>query len=404
MSDEERKDREQEQQQSTPELEQESAETESNPLQSSGGKALADALKVSFRFLKIAMVVLVVVFLLRGIFDVKQGEVQVKMRFGQPVQVDGQYVLDSESGLHLCWPWEEVKTIPVTEQVMEMERAFWYFVPPGGQRPPAVEGLNVKRDGYLLTGDDNLVHMQLNVRYKAREDEQGALDYAFRVSNPEALLQRFVSDAAVKVIAGEAVRDILTEEKQAIQNRIEESVNRKLEQFENKNNFSAGVELVSIGYMIDPQVPLAVQQAFNAAQQARHVKDEMRSEAEDRVASIKQEAEEEKAKLLSEARSYQRRLKVLAEADANTISKLLDIYNQSPVMASILKERQYSRRIEKLLGEHKDLFVLQKAQKGNDNQIQIRITRQREKSEPSEEKQQQQQQGQQSPQGQGGGS
>jgi len=402
MTDEERNENQEKEQQPTPpEPEQEAPEAD--PLQTSGGKALADALKVSFRFLKIAMVVLVVVFLLRGIFDVKQGEVKVKLRFGQPVEVDGQYVLDSESGLHLCWPWEEVKTIPITEQVVKMDRQFWYFMPPGGQRPPALESLNVKRDGYLLTGDDNLVHLQLNVRYKAREDEQGALDYAFRVSDPDALLRRFVSDATMKIVAGEAVRDVLTEEKQAVQNRIESSVVRMLEQFEKKNNFSAGVELVSIGYAADPQVPLAVQQAFNQAQQARNVKEQMRSEAEERVASIEQEAQERKAKLLSEARAYKRRLEVLAEADANTISKLLPTYTQSPVMASILMVRQYSRRVEKLLSEHRDLFVLQGAQKGTNNQIQIRITRQRKKSQPSEEEQQQQAQ-QQGQQGQGGGS
>ena len=401
MSDEERPENQEEEQQPSRESEQEAPEKD--PLQTSGGKALADALKVSFRFLKIAMVVLVAVFLLRGIFDVKQGEVKVKLRFGQPVEVDGEYVLDSESGLHLCWPWEEVKTISITERVLELDREFWYFMPPGGQRPPALDSLSVKRDGYLLTGDDNLVHLQLNVRYKAREDEQGALDYAFRIADPEALLRRFVLDSTVKVVAGEAVRDVLTEEKQAIQNRIEASVIRKLEQFEKQNNFSAGIELVSVGYAADPRVPLAVQEAFNQAQQARNVKEQMRSEAEEQVAAIEQQAQEQKAKLLSEARAYKRRLEVLAEADANTISKLLQTYKQSPVMASILMERQYSRRVEELLGEHQDLFVLQGAQKGKDNQIQIRITRQRKKSQPSEEEQQQQG-AQQGPQRQGGGS
>ena len=346
------------------------------PLEESGGKALADALKVSFRFLKFAMIVLVAIYLLRGIFYVKADEVKVKVRFGRPVEVAGKYVMDSESGWHIRWPWEEVRRIPVDEQVMNLDKEFWHFAPAMAEQMPILPTLNVKRDGYLLTGDVNIVHMKLRVRYQARSDELGALDYLFRIEDPEALLRRFVIESVIKVVGREAVMDVLSEKKGTIKNSFIKEVQDKLVQFETDNGFTTGVRLVSVDYAMDPAVPLAVRAAFDEAQQAADEKSEMIRQAEEEQKRIPQQALEVKAKVLGEAEAYGRRLQVLAEADADAVQKLLAAYDSSPAMAAILRDRHYNRMVEKLLGEATDTFVLHSPEEGNRGQIRILLSRQ----------------------------
>jgi len=341
-----------------------------------GGKALADALKVSFRFLKFAMIVLVGIYLLSGIFYVKPHEVKVKLRFGRPVKVGGRYVMDSESGWHIRWPWEQVISIPVTEQVIDLNREFWFYEPRIGEPPPPMGSLNVKRDGYLLTGDINIVHMKLRVRYQARADEQGALDYLFHVEDPEALLKRFVVKETIKMVGREQVDDVRAEKKQTVKNSIVAEVKKKLNEFEKQNGFTAGVRLVSIDYAVDPAVPLAVRDAFYEAQQASEEKSERIRQAREEEKRIEQHALEVKARVLNEAQGYKRRMEVLAKADATALSRLLTAYEASPAMAAILRERHYQRMAEKLLGGAKDVFVLHGADEGSRREIRILLSRQ----------------------------
>jgi len=350
--------------------------SENVPFDEGGGKALADALKVSFRFLKLAMIVLVAIYLGRGIFTVDPDEVKVKVRFGRPVKVGGKYVMDSESGLHIRWPWEEVLSIPTHEQVMNLDKEFWYYEDPLVEQMPVFTSLNVKRDGYLLTGDINLVHMKLRVRYQARSDELGALDYLFRVAEPEELLKRFVIEAAIKIIAREKVIDVVSEMKSQIKRSLTEEVRNMLMEFEEQNGFTAGVKLVSIDYAVDPTVPVAVREAFYEAQQAADEKSDMIRQAEEEMKMIPQQALEVRAKVLSEAEAYKRQLEVLARADANALERLLAAYESSPAIAAILRDRHYKRMVEKLLGEAQDTFVLRVPAEGSHSEIRILLSRQ----------------------------
>ena len=57
-------------------------------------QSLADALRVSFWVLKLAMLLLVVVYLFSGVFNVREQEIAVCLRFGRIVGSPGQQVLE----------------------------------------------------------------------------------------------------------------------------------------------------------------------------------------------------------------------------------------------------------------------------------------------------------------------
>ena len=66
-------------------------------------QSLADALRVSFGFLKVAMVILVVFYLFSGFFNVPSREVSVRLRFGDQLNHGcfGRRSGDDNNALHL---------------------------------------------------------------------------------------------------------------------------------------------------------------------------------------------------------------------------------------------------------------------------------------------------------------
>ncbi len=356
-----------------------------------GGEALSEALQVSFKFLKLALIALVAIYLLNGIFWVSQGQMKIKLRFGQPVGVGprNQYVLKPGSGWHIRWPWEQVKTISTDEKTLTVNSQFWHFEPPGGREMPERSSLSPRRDGYLLTADRGLMHMQVEARYEPRTDEQGALDYAFRVNNPGDLLRGFVYESTIEVVGRNTVSEAVTEEKQRVLTAIRDEVRQRLRQFQERNGFSAGVELTSLDYTSSPIVPTAVQQAYQRAREAENRMNQMLAKAEEERSTILQEGREARASLLGEARAYKTRVMELAKADAGTLRELLKYYEQSPEMARIMRERHYERMIQKVLGDSQDAFVLHGSESGSQRELRVLLGRQQKRREEEENGQQQ---------------
>ena len=129
-------------------------------------QSLADALRASFRLLKLIMVFVVVLFCFSGVFVVDQEkEVALLLRLGKEV---GVY----REGINWGWPYPvgQVVKIPVASQNLEVPD-FWLNIAAHekDKRPSELRargaGLNPARDGALLTGDQSLMHASLTVRY-----------------------------------------------------------------------------------------------------------------------------------------------------------------------------------------------------------------------------------------------
>lgn len=344
-----------------------------------GGRALSDALKVSFTFLRLAMIILVLLYVLSGIFYVKPEEVKIKLRFGRPVKVGGKYVIDSTSGWHIRWPWEDLVSIPISEQSFVIEEPLWYWRSALAAETHRAEKLRASLQGYLITGDVNIVHMKLKVRYRARSDEQGALDYAFRMENPRQLIKRLTIRSAIKVVGRQRVMRVLTEGKREVRGRIEEELRRRLKHFEKENAFSAGVEIASVEFIDGPNVIIDVQDAFHDAQQAASEMKEMVREAEAEAEKILGEAEQARARVLARAHAYKKRLEYIARADAGTLQRLTGAYRESPEMGAILRERHYQRVVEHLLGMADMSFLLHSPDEGRSREIRLLIGQQPQK-------------------------
>ena len=139
-------------------------------------QSMADALRVSFGFLKIIMIIVVISYFFSGFFTVKNNHVAVKLRFGKRV---GQPITaEQSSGLNfaLPYPFEKVISVPNTPQQISMNQAFWYDMSKHMSRDgkkemahgmiPSHGPLDPRKDGSLLTKDMNLMHLKCQVSFK----------------------------------------------------------------------------------------------------------------------------------------------------------------------------------------------------------------------------------------------
>jgi len=253
-----------------------------------GTQALSDALKSSFAIVKVIMAGLLVVFLFSGFFIVGPQEKAIVLRFGVPVGGGDGKLLGP--GPHWAFPppVDEVVRIPVGQVQNVNSSVGWYATTAAseaaGTEPPPGDSLRPLQDGYLLTGDENIVHLRATLRYRIAEP---GLRYMLDFANASNVVQSAFNNSLLYAAARYKVDDALTRD----QAGFREAARNRFEQLVARHNL--GITEIQIDNMqVIP--PRQLKEAFA------------------RVS----EAEVRRAKELNDARSYENQTISKARADA----------------------------------------------------------------------------------------
>ncbi len=259
-----------------------------------GTQALAGALKSSFAIVKVIMAGLLVVFLFSGFFVVGPQEKAVILRFGVPAGGGDGRLLGP--GPHWAFPppIDEVVRIPVGQVLNLNSTIGWYpttaAMEAAGTEPEPGESLRPAVDGYLLTGDENIVHLRATLRYRIAEP---GLRYALDFANASNVVQNAFNNALLFAAARYMVDDALTRD----QAGFRETARSRFEQLVVRHNL--GITEIQIDNMqVIP--PRQLKEAFS------------------RVT----EAEVRRAKELNDARSYENQTISRARAEAESRKNL----------------------------------------------------------------------------------
>lgn len=171
-------------------------------------QSLADALRVSFTVLKFVMVLLVVVYVFSGIFRVDEQNRAVRLRFGELV---GQAEYGPGWHFGLPFPLEEVIQVPRNTQTYRIDKTFWYDNP--DNRTPeqlAFQPIDPIKDGFLITGDTNIVHVQFELSYII-EDIQLYIENVGTLEKAEELLHTAAQRGMLHAVASVSVDAIVNQ-------------------------------------------------------------------------------------------------------------------------------------------------------------------------------------------------
>ena len=162
-------------------------------------------LNSGIRYFKWVLVVAAAVILLTGVYKVDSSEVAVVLRFGA-ITGDTREDQIKQPGLHFSLPnfIDEVVKIPV-ERIQELSVGTLYGT-------GATVGNPVQNNGYAITGDSNIVRMDVVLKYKISDP----VAYALRVNDLSATLNGIITGEMTAMITRTAVDDVLTTEKSAL--------------------------------------------------------------------------------------------------------------------------------------------------------------------------------------------
>jgi modulator of FtsH protease HflK len=297
-----------------------------------GSQAMAEAFRSSFAIVKVVMVVLVILFLTSGIFQVGPQEQAIILRFGKPVGTEEQALLGP--GLHWAFPYpiDEVVKIPI-RQIQSVQSAVgWFAETPEeeltGNLPPPGPSLVPGVDGYALTADRNIIHTEAMVYYQV-DDPIRAVFY-FSAGPDSPLGMAGVSNAVLNVLnnallytaAHYDVDQMLYSDVGGFQDDVKERVIQLADQ----EKLGISIQQCSV-HSIPPR---QLQQVFDQVTEARENRNQMLDRANSDANQATNNADAQASAIINEAKSASVLYVQSVQADTKAFSDLLPNYNINP--------------------------------------------------------------------------
>ena len=282
----------------------------------------------------LALVLVVVLWALSGLYRVLPDEQGVVLRFGK-------FIKTTQPGLnyHLPVPFESVLTPKVTK-VNRMDIGFRSERDTGFTSSSVAD---VPEESLMLTGDENIVNIDFSVFWVIKD----AGNFLFKIQDPEGTVKAAAETAMREVIAKSDIQPILTEGRSKIEVETQEIIQSILDDYE------SGIQITQVQTQkADP--PDQVIDAFRDVQAARADMERSKNEAEAYANDVIPRARGEAAKILQAAEAYKKEVVAKAEGEA---SRFLAIYNEYKKAKSVTQERMYLETMEKVLADIDKIII-----------------------------------------------
>jgi membrane protease subunit HflK len=337
----------------------------SGSVEDTGSKALSDALHSSFTIVKVIMVFLVAVFLGSGLKVVGPQENAVILRFGRPVGTGDDALLGPGAHWAFPYPIDEIVPIPIGQIQTVASRVGWYAttaaMEAAGTPPPPGPSLAPGRDGYLLSGDENILHMRGMLRYRIKAP---GLEFQFRfTSATNAVLDAF-NNALIHTAASYRVDDILTRDVAGFRERVR----ARLDQLIGMNDL--GIVVDNIELQAIP--PRQLKEQFEAVGNAEIAGGTQINDANTYKSQTVSRARAEADSIRSGGETARNRLVETVAAEAKRFEDLRPAYTQHP---DLFRLQLVSETVSRILTNAQEKFLLPASENGRSAEWRIHLDR-----------------------------
>jgi len=256
--------------------------------------------------LVVLLLALVALYLLTGLAQVGPEERAVVRRFGEVVARPGP-------GLWIGFPWgiDRVDRVPVrTARQLRI-----------GYEPEGQDIALTSPPGQMLTGDQNLVNVQIVLDYAVGESDSDLDDYVLQRNQVDAVLAREVESLTGEWLAGRPVDEVLLTGNAALPAWLAARLPDRVA----ANRLGVRLQRVSVGSLSAPEEVRASFEAVNAAQTGIRTREhQARQDADQR----RRTAEADRYRMEQEAAAYREEQLRLASADASAFRDRLEQYRR----------------------------------------------------------------------------
>jgi membrane protease subunit HflK len=287
-----------------------------------GGRGSGEHQPLSSGFFASAVVLVLAIWALTGVYVVDAAQRGVVLRFGA-------FHALTQPGLrwHLPWPIETVEKI----------------------NTGATERMSYS--GSMLTRDENIVNVDLVVQFR-RSDPQSFL---FNMRDPEDTLVD-VTASAIREVVGRNVLDfILTEGRTEVARETQDLLQATLD------SYGAGITVYEVNLQ-DANFPREVESSVQDSIKAREDRERRILEAQAYSNEILPRARGEAAARRQAAEAYRAQVVANAEGESDRFSQVVVEYEKAP---AVTRERMYLETLEAILRSSTKVLVDTKS--GNNN-------------------------------------
>lgn len=265
---------------------------------SSGGSSLGGI------GLSIILGLLIIIWFISGFYTIREAERGVVLRFGK-------FYESVEPGLR--WkPTFVDSVIPVDVQSVR-------YMPSSGS---------------MLTGDENVVRIEMEVQYRVLEP----FKYSFAVTDPvNSLSQAF--DSAIRYVVGHSkMDDLLTSGREVARQQVREELQSIIEPYD------MGISIVDMNFK-DARPPEEVKAAFDDAISAQEDEQRFIREAEAYSREIEPRARGQVNRMAEESQAHKERVLLEAQGEVARYQALLPQYTAAP---EVTRQRIYLETMEQV--------------------------------------------------------
>ena len=277
-----------------------------------------------FRLVPAVLIIVLILWLISGVYFVAPDEVGVVKRFGKAVRTTM-----SGPHYHLPTPIETVLKPKVT-QVRRLEIGFRTISDRqiGSNRVVPSESL-------MLTKAENIVNLTFIVQYEIKDAEK----YLFNVSDIPKTVKDAAEAAMRETIGKNNIDDILTIGKFKVQQDTKVNLQHILD------SYDAGVHIVAV-QLQDVHPPDQVMAAFKDVASAKEDKAKLINDAHGYRNDILPKANGKAAQIVNDAIAYKESKIIAAKGDT---SRFLQVLEQYKMAKDVTRKRLYIETMEEVL-------------------------------------------------------
>jgi regulator of protease activity HflC (stomatin/prohibitin superfamily) len=305
-------------------------DSDERSLMDPANQALADALRITYRLLQVAMFALVVAYAFSAATTIAASERGLRLSFGQ---IDAEE-LEPGFALSLPRPLGEIVKVETGEQTVKLNNEFTQgltaqenaAVTPIDKLAPK-SSLDPIIDGSLITGDLNIAHARVTITYRRADVRRWAMnvDPGFEAN----LVRAAVMNGMIHAVGRISIDELLKNQPDAARTGPFPAVEltARLRAQETLDALSTGIRITSLT-LNERAAPPATKDAFNSV-----------------------EAAQSKAKAAAEGAQQARlsRLSATAGEAAPVLLSLIDRYERALAASESERAQELLRDIESLL-------------------------------------------------------
>lgn len=266
------------------------------------------------------LIIIVGIWALTGIYVVGPGERGIVLTFGK-------LTAQTEPGLRYRVPWP-VQSREIVD-IAGVRRAEIGF------RTIRNQIHTVPQESLMLSGDENIVDVQLIIQYLVRNP----VLFLYRVRDGQKILHSAAEVALRSAVGQNTIDFTMTEGRVEVQDRVKKYLQRLLDEYE------TGLQVTEARLLVvDP--PEQVRDAFHDVVRAWEDRERLIREAEGFREEVVPRARGEAAQMVLASEAYRQQRLIRAQGDAARFLSLLEEYRKAP---TVTRERLYLETMERVL-------------------------------------------------------